>query len=101
MTNALNVETIIHWHGEIPSDAQGGVPIILLTILKRGEMQEFDYDPMPGTYWMHRHVPVQEMQFLAPPLIVRSAADLTATGKRWRCSCTISTLTPIWRMTAP
>jgi FtsP/CotA-like multicopper oxidase with cupredoxin domain len=33
---------------------------------------------MPGTHWMHSHVPVQEMQLLAAPLIVRSAADLAA-----------------------
>ncbi|MEI2686639.1 MAG: hypothetical protein V9G14_10600 [Cypionkella sp.] len=33
---------------------------------------------MPGTYWMHSHVPVQEMSLLAAPLIVRRPEDLTA-----------------------
>ena len=78
LTNALDVDTIIHWHGQIPPNAQDGVPDLPLPMLKPGEMREFDYEPMPGTYWMHSHVPVQEMDLLAAPLIVRSAADLSA-----------------------
>ena len=78
LTNALDVDTIIHWHGQIPPNAQDGVPDIPQPMLKPGEMRAFDYEPMPGTYWMHSHVPVQEMELLAAPLIVRSAADLTA-----------------------
>ncbi len=78
LTNALDVDTIIHWHGQIPPNAQDGVPDIPLPMLKPGETREFDFEPMPGTYWMHSHVPVQEMELLAAPLIVRSAADLTA-----------------------
>ena len=78
LTNALDVDTIIHWHGQIPPNAQDGVPDIPRPMLKPGEMREFDFDPIPGTYWMHSHVPVQEMELLAAPLIVRSAADLTA-----------------------
>jgi FtsP/CotA-like multicopper oxidase with cupredoxin domain len=78
LTNALDVDTIIHWHGQIPPNAQDGVPDIPQPMLKPGEMRQFDFDPMPGTYWMHSHVLVQEMELLAAPLIVRSAADLTA-----------------------
>ena len=78
LTNAMNVDTIIHWHGQIPPNAQDGVPDLPRPMLQPGEMRRFDYEPMPGTYWMHSHVPVQEMELLAAPLIVRSAADLTA-----------------------
>ncbi|OZA16148.1 MAG: copper oxidase [Rhodobacterales bacterium 17-64-5] len=41
-------------------------------------MRSYDYTPNPGTHWMHSHVPVQEMNLLAAPLIVRSAADVAA-----------------------
>ncbi len=78
LTNALDVDTIIHWHGQIPPNAQDGVPDIPLPMLKPGEMREFDFEPMSGSYWIHSHVPVQEMDLLAAPLIVRSAADLIA-----------------------
>ncbi|TGD60586.1 multicopper oxidase family protein [Tabrizicola sp. WMC-M-20] len=78
LTNDLDVETIIHWHGQIPPNAQDGVPGLPMPLLTPGERRSYDFAPVPGTHWMHSHVPVQEMQLLAAPLIVRSAADLVA-----------------------
>ena len=78
LTNDLDVETIIHWHGQIPPNAQDGVPGLPMPLLAPGERRSYDFAPLPGTHWMHSHVPVQEMQLLAAPLIVRSAADLAA-----------------------
>ncbi|SDX68956.1 multicopper oxidase family protein [Roseicitreum antarcticum] len=78
LTNALDEETIIHWHGQIPPNAQDGVPNLPMSLLQQGEMRSYDYAPMPGTHWMHSHVPVQEMNLLAAPLIVRRPEDLTA-----------------------
>jgi len=78
LTNALEEETIIHWHGQIPPNVQDGVPNLPLPLMKSGEMRSFDYAPIPGTFWMHSHVPVQEMNLLAAPLIVRRPEDLTA-----------------------
>ena len=76
LTNALDVETIIHWHGQLPPNAQDGVPNLPMPLLKTGEMRSFDYAPNPGTHWMHSHMPVQEMNLLAAPLIVRSPEDV-------------------------
>ncbi|WP_054005293.1 multicopper oxidase family protein [Cypionkella psychrotolerans] len=78
LTNSLDVETIIHWHGQLPPNAQDGVPDLPMPLLKTGETRSFDYAPNPGTHWMHSHVPVQEMNLLAAPLIVRSADDVAA-----------------------
>lgn len=78
LTNALDVETIIHWHGQVPPNVQDGVPNVPMPLLKTGEMRSFDYATKPGTHWMHSHVPVQEMNLLAAPLIVRSAEDVAA-----------------------
>ena len=78
LTNSLDVETIIHWHGQMPPNVQDGVPNLPMPLLKTGEMRSFDYAPNPGTHWMHSHVPVQEMNLLAAPLIVRSVADVSA-----------------------
>jgi len=78
LTNDLDVETSIHWHGQIPPNAQDGVPGLPMPLLQPGEMRAYDFAPIPGTHWMHSHVPIQEMQLLAAPLIVRSAADLAA-----------------------
>ena len=78
LTNNLDVETIIHWHGQFPPNAQDGVPDLPMPLMKTGEMRSFDYAPNPGTHWMHSHVPVQEMSLLAAPLIVRTAEDVAA-----------------------
>ncbi len=78
LTNDLDVGTIIHWHGQIPPNAQDGVPEIPLPLLAPGETRSYDFEPRPGTHWMHSHVPIQEMQLLAAPLIVRAPEDIVA-----------------------
>jgi FtsP/CotA-like multicopper oxidase with cupredoxin domain len=78
LTNALDVETLVHWHGQIPPNAQDGVPDMPMPKLRPGESRAYDFAPEAGTYWMHSHIAVQEMRMLAAPLIVRSAADVKA-----------------------
>jgi len=78
LTNDLDVGTIIHWHGQIPPNAQDGVPDMPMPFLAPGETRSYDFEARPGTHWMHSHVPVQEMQLLAAPLIVRSQEDIAA-----------------------
>lgn len=78
LTNALDEETIIHWHGQIPPNEQDGVPNLPMPLLQPGEVRSYDFATIPGTFWMHSHVPVQEMSLLAAPLIVRRPEDLAA-----------------------
>lgn len=75
LLNELAQETIVHWHGQHPPNAQDGVPDMPQPALKPGETRSFDFPARPGTHWMHSHIPVQEMELLAAPLIVRSADD--------------------------
>ena len=77
VTNTLDIETIVHWHGQIPPNAQDGVPNTN-PMLKPGESRAYDYAARPGTFWMHSHIPEQEIGLLAAPLIVRSAEDVAA-----------------------
>lgn len=77
LTNDLDVETITHWHGQIPPNAQDGVSNTV-PMLAPGARRSFDFAPRPGTFWMHSHVPAQEIDLLAAPLIVRSAEDAAA-----------------------
>lgn len=78
LTNALDVETLIHWHGQIPPNDQDGVPGLPMPMLRPGENRSYDFAPVEGTHWMHAHIPRQEMNLLAAPLIVRSKADMAA-----------------------
>ncbi|GGA43436.1 multicopper oxidase family protein [Pelagibacterium lentulum] len=78
LRNDLDVDTIIHWHGQIPPNDQDGVPHMPMPVLAPGETRHYDFDPLAGTHWMHSHIPVQEMQLLAAPLIVRRPEDVAA-----------------------
>lgn len=78
LINDLDVDTIIHWHGQIPPNTQDGVPDAPMAALKPGEARGYDFAPAAGTHWMHSHIPVQEMQLLAAPLIVRRPEDVAA-----------------------
>ena len=78
LMNELPVDTILHWHGQIPPNAQDGVPDMPLPALKPGETRSFDFAATPGTHWMHSHIAVQELSLLAAPLVVRRPEDLTA-----------------------
>ena len=78
LTNYLTVETLIHWHGQIPPNQQDGVPGMPTPLLRPGEARRYDFAAKPGTHWMHSHVPLQEMALLAAPLIVRTEADVKA-----------------------
>ena len=76
LKNALPEPTLIHWHGQIPPNVQDGVPDMPAPKLAPGEERGYDFAPRPGTYWMHAHIPLQELRLLAAPLIVHSAEDM-------------------------
>ncbi|WP_026147356.1 multicopper oxidase family protein [Limimaricola hongkongensis] len=78
LENQLDVETLIHWHGQIPPNAQDGIPNLPMPPLAAGESRDYDFAPLAGTHWMHSHIPTQELGMLAAPLIVRRAEDLAS-----------------------
>ena len=78
LTNTLTEPTIIHWHGQIPPNAQDGVPDMPMATLQPGESRAYDFAARPGTHWMHAHIPAHEMLLLAAPLIVLRPEDVAA-----------------------
>lgn len=78
LTNTLEVPTLIHWHGQIPPNAQDGVPDLPMPLLQPGETRAYDFAARLGTHWMHAHIPEHEMGLLAAPLIVRRPEDVAA-----------------------
>lgn len=78
LTNSLADPTIIHWHGQIPDNAQDGVPNMPMPVLQPGETRAYDFSVRAGTHWMHAHIPAHEMMLLAAPLIVRRPEDVAA-----------------------
>ena len=71
LTNTLDVETLVHWHGLTPPATQDGVPGLSQPVLPPGQSYDYDFPiTRSGTHWMHSHVGLQEQQMLAAPLIV-------------------------------
>jgi FtsP/CotA-like multicopper oxidase with cupredoxin domain len=78
LTNGLQEQTLIHWHGQTPPSDQDGTPMLSQPPLAAGAIQSYEFAARPGTHWMHSHVGLQEQLMLAAPLIVKSRAELEA-----------------------
>jgi FtsP/CotA-like multicopper oxidase with cupredoxin domain len=72
VTNGLNEETLLHWHGLLPPVTMDGTPMLSGPMLGAGETRRFNFDQLEtGTHWMHSHVGLQEQKLLAAPLIIK------------------------------
>lgn len=78
LANEAGTSTIIHWHGQLPPWQQDGVPWPQTPPIAAGETRSYDYAPIPGTFWMHSHLGLQEQSLMAAPLIVDGAEDVRA-----------------------
>ena len=79
LDNQAGVETIVHWHGQVPAPELDGVyDTGYVGPLQPGEVRAFDFAPRSGTHWMHSHHGLQEQNLMAAPLIVRTAEDEAA-----------------------
>ena len=61
VTNRLDEDTSIHWHGLLVPSDQDGVPGVSFPGIRRGETFTYHYRVRQnGTYWYHSHSSVQE-----------------------------------------
>lgn len=71
VSNNIDEDTLIHWHGLAPPVEQDGVPGLSGPMLKAGQSRDYLFrNNRTGTHWMHSHVGLQEQFLLAAPLIV-------------------------------
>lgn len=75
LINGVDDPLLIHWHGQEPPAAQDGVPELSQYPLPPKTAQYYDFEPRPGTHWMHSHLGFQEQDLMSAPLIVRTADD--------------------------
>jgi FtsP/CotA-like multicopper oxidase with cupredoxin domain len=74
LANETGVRTIVHWHGQLPPWMQDGFPWPQTPPIPNGTVENYDYAPISGTYWMHSHHAMQEQSLLTAPLIVDDVA---------------------------
>jgi len=61
VTNTMDVETSIHWHGILLPNFQDGVPYLTTPPIKPGTTFTYTFPlKQSGTYWYHSHTMLQE-----------------------------------------
>lgn len=71
VTNTMNEDTSIHWHGILLPFQMDGVPGVSFAGIKPGETFKYQFPvKQSGTYWYHSHTGMQEQLGLYGPLII-------------------------------
>ncbi len=74
VTNGLDEDTSIHWHGLLLPPAMDGVPGVSFAGIKAGETFTYRFPVRQnGTYWYHSHSAAQEQSGHYGPLIIDAA----------------------------
>jgi CopA family copper-resistance protein len=71
VTNRLQEDTSIHWHGLLIPSEMDGVPGVSFAGIRPGETFTYRFPVRQyGTYWYHSHSSLQEQQGMYAPLIM-------------------------------
>ena len=71
VTNKMDVETSIHWHGILLPNFQDGVPYLTTPPIRPGKTHTFTF-PLnhSGTYWYHSHTGLQEQRGIYGAIVI-------------------------------
>ena len=73
VTNTLDVDTSIHWHGLILPFEQDGVPGISFDGIKAGQTFTYRFPAQQsGTYWYHSHSGFQEQEGIYGAIVIEA-----------------------------
>jgi CopA family copper-resistance protein len=77
VTNTLDEDSSIHWHGLLVPFQFDGVPGVSFPGIKPGETFTYDLPPLrqSGTYWWHSHSDLQEQAGHYGPIVVDPAGS--------------------------
>lgn len=71
VTNKMDVETSIHWHGILLPNFQDGVPYLTTPPIRPGKTHKFEFTlRQSGTYWYHSHTDLQEQRGVYGAIVV-------------------------------
>jgi len=76
VTNNLDEDTSLHWHGLLVPDEMDGVPGFSYEGIPPGETFTYRFNVrQAGTYWYHSHSGTQEQEGMYAPIIIDPAGD--------------------------
>lgn len=71
VTNALKVDSSIHWHGLLLPNRMDGVPFVTYPPIKPGATFTYEFRiRQRGTYWYHSHTDLQEQKGLYGAFVI-------------------------------
>jgi FtsP/CotA-like multicopper oxidase with cupredoxin domain len=71
VTNNMDVNTTIHWHGLLVPAEQDGVPYINTLPIKPNSTFMYEFPiKQSGTYWYHSHTDLQEQRGLRGSIVI-------------------------------
>ena len=74
VTNSLDEDTSIHWHGLLVPPEMDGVPGVSFPGIRAGETFVYEFPILQsGTYWYHSHSGLQEAEGHYAPIIIEPA----------------------------
>ena len=78
VSNKMDVESSIHWHGILLPNFQDGVPYLTTPPIKPGATHTFTFPlKQSGTYWYHSHTGLQEQRGIYGAIVIE------AKEKKW------------------
>jgi len=76
VTNTLDEDSSIHWHGVLVPFAMDGVPGVSFPGIKARQTFHYEFPVVQsGTYWYHSHSAYQEQDGVYGPLLIEPAED--------------------------
>lgn len=83
VTNTLDEDTSIHWHGLLVPSPMDGVPGVSFPGIRPGETFVYEFPIIQsGTYWYHSHSGLQEAEGHYAPIVIEPAkADPVASDR--------------------
>ncbi|WP_299003601.1 copper resistance system multicopper oxidase [uncultured Caulobacter sp.] len=76
VTNGLEEETSVHWHGLLVPFQMDGVPGVTFPGIKPGETFTYEFQVrQSGTYWYHSHSGLQEQMGHYGPIVIDPAGE--------------------------
>ncbi len=74
VTNHLDVDSSVHWHGLLVPAAQDGVPYLSSLPIAAGATYVYEFPlKQAGTYWYHSHTDLQEQSGVHGGIVVEPA----------------------------
>jgi len=82
VTNKMDVETSVHWHGLILPNFQDGVPYLTTPPIKAGTTFQYRIPiNQSGTYWYHSHTLLQEQKGVYGSIVIQPKEQVMSYDK--------------------